>query len=382
MISTALILAGGKGERMMPLTELQPKALVPINGVPILKLQINQLLKNGVSKIYVLVGYLGEQIQDYVKNLNLGEKVICIHSDPNFTPGKRLVNSLNLVTGNYILLYCDNFIPNDEIIRKQLNADKGITLLLHKRESGNIRIKNNLTAVYECNARKSENPYVELGFIAVRSAEFNNLLINTESINQALEKFTQSNITYFNILTEKYQSLSDFSIYLEQNLQGKIIILDRDGIINTGMESRKYLTSFDMLHYEENNLKILSMLASKGYNFIVATNQPGVSIGDVSETFLSELHQLISQDLRKRGINILCFYVCKHHWNDLCECRKPKPGMLNKAILDFKLNREDLVFIGDQDTDVTAASASRITGIKFTPNNYDSNLSLVSTLIK
>ena len=36
MISTALILAGGKGERMMPLTELQPKALVPINGVPIL----------------------------------------------------------------------------------------------------------------------------------------------------------------------------------------------------------------------------------------------------------------------------------------------------------------------------------------------------------
>ena len=137
-----------------------------------------------------------------------------------------MVNSLNLVTGNYILLYCDNFIPNDEIIRKQLNADKGITLLLHKRESGNIRIKNNLTAVYECNARKSENPYVELGFIAVRSAEFNNLLINTESINQALEKFTQSNITYFNILTEKYQSLSVFSIYLEQNLQGKIIKME------------------------------------------------------------------------------------------------------------------------------------------------------------
>ena len=76
MISTAFILAGGKGERMMPLTELQPKALVPINGVPILKLQINQLLKNGVSKIYVLVGYLGEQIQRYVENLNLGEQVI------------------------------------------------------------------------------------------------------------------------------------------------------------------------------------------------------------------------------------------------------------------------------------------------------------------
>lgn len=382
MISTAFILAGGKGERMMPITELQPKALVPINGVPILKLQINQLLKNGVSKIFVLTGYLGEQIQDYVDNLNLGKKVICIHSDPNLTPGKRLVNSLNLVTTDYILLYCDNFIPNDEIIKKQLNADMGITLLLHKRKSGNIHIKNNLTAVYECKARKSENPYVELGFIAVRSAEFNNLLINTENINAALEKFTKSNVTFFNILTEKYQSLSDFGIYVEQNLQGKIIILDRDGIINNRMESRKYLNSFEMLHYIEDNLKIFSMLTSKGYNFIVATNQPGVSIGNVSETFLSELHQLISQDLRKRGINILCFYVCKHHWDDLCECRKPKPGMLNKAILDFKLSREDLVFIGDEDTDVIAASVARITGIKFTPNNYDSNLNLISTLIE
>ena len=43
MIKTAVILAGGKGERMMPLTELQPKALVPIHGVPILKLQIEEI---------------------------------------------------------------------------------------------------------------------------------------------------------------------------------------------------------------------------------------------------------------------------------------------------------------------------------------------------
>ena len=51
MIKTAVILAGGKGERMMPLTELQPKALVPIHGVPVLKLQIDQLIRNNITKI-------------------------------------------------------------------------------------------------------------------------------------------------------------------------------------------------------------------------------------------------------------------------------------------------------------------------------------------
>ena len=53
MIKTAVSLAGGKGERMMPLTELQPKALVPIHGVPILKLQIDQLIRNDITKIII-----------------------------------------------------------------------------------------------------------------------------------------------------------------------------------------------------------------------------------------------------------------------------------------------------------------------------------------
>ena len=54
MINTAFILAGGKGERMLPITALQPKALVPINGVPIIKLQVDQLIRNNVTKIIIL----------------------------------------------------------------------------------------------------------------------------------------------------------------------------------------------------------------------------------------------------------------------------------------------------------------------------------------
>jgi len=382
LIKTAVILAGGRGERMVPVTNSQPKALVPINGVPILKLLISQLIKNGVDRIYVLTGHLGEQILDYTNTLNLGLKVTCINSDPNFTPGERLIKSLSLFKEDFLLLYCDNYIPDDEVIKKQLNASIGVTLLLHKREIGNISIKDDLLSVYGTKERKTKNPYVELGFISVRSVEFKNTLNKLRDINLVLEELSRSSKIHFNILTKNYLSLSNFNKYVDQNLHGNIMILDRDGIINAKMEKRKYLTSFENLKYIEKNLEIFSMLSNKGFNFIVATNQPGIATKEVSELFLVNLHQKITSDLRKYNINILTFYVCKHHWDDLCECRKPKPGMLNQAVKDFRLKSNNLIFIGDENTDLKAAEAAGINGIKFSSNDAKFNLSQISMLTK
>jgi histidinol-phosphate phosphatase family protein len=381
MINTAFILAGGKGERMLPITELQPKALVPINGVPIIKLQVDQLIRNNITKIIILTGYLGEQIRQYVDSLNYGPIVSCIESNPELTPGERLIEGFKSVSDSYILLYCDNFIPNDNIIKQQLNTKNGVSIIIQKRDEGNIYINQDLSAVYDGKERKRSNPYVELGYLAVNSNEFNKQIVNCKDINTALENFSKTNILKFNELIGDYYSLSNFTRYINQNLHGKIIIVDRDGIINTKMEKRKYLTSLEMLSYEGGNLEILSKLGKEGYSFIVATNQPGVAIGNVTESFLIGLHQKITNDLRLRGVNILSFYVCKHHWNDLCECRKPKPGMLNQAIKDFKLNRNCLIFIGDEKKDIMAAKAANIIGIEFdernkTLNEYKVNYSL------
>jgi len=373
MINTAFILAGGKGERMLPITELQPKALVPINGVPIIKLQVDQLIRNNITKIIILTGYLGEQIRQYVDSLNYGPIVSCIESNPELTPGERLIEGFKSVSDSYILLYCDNFIPNDNIIKQQLNTKNGVSIIIQKRDEGNIYINQDLSAVYDGKERKRSNPYVELGYLAVNSNEFNKQIINYKDINTALENFSKTNILKFNELIGDYYSLSNFTRYINQNLHGKIIIVDRDGIINTKMEKRKYLTSLEMLSYEDGNLEILSKLGKEGFSFIVATNQPGVAIGNVTESFLIGLHQKITNDLRLRGVNILSFYVCKHHWNDLCECRKPKPGMLNQAIKDFNLTKKCLIFIGDEKTDMQAAIAANIIGIEFDAQNKTLN---------
>jgi len=373
VIKTAVILAGGKGERMMPVTELQPKALVPIHGVPILKQQIDQLIRNNVNKIFVLTGHLGDQVQQYVDSLNLDKIVTCIKSVPEFNPAERLKQAYKSFTGPYILLYCDNYIPNDNIVSQQLNTKSGISLVLQKRSEGNFFINSNLLAVYASKKRISLYPYVELGYIAVNDKEFDNLIFTYNDINLALEEFSKKNQTTFTELSNSYQSLSDFSRYITQKLHGKVIILDRDGILNEKMDKRKYLNSLKDLRYIEENLEIFSQLGRDGFSFVVATNQPGVATGELSEFFLDELHMKITSDLRVKNINILAFYVCKHHWDDSCKCRKPMPGMLNNIIRDFELEINDLYYIGDEDKDVTAANAANIKSIKFVDNDINNS---------
>jgi NDP-sugar pyrophosphorylase family protein len=191
MIETAVILAGGKGERMMPLTRLQPKALAPIHGIPVLKLQIDQLIRNNVSKIIVLTGHLGEQVHQYVASLNLGTRVTCIQSDPELNPAERLIQAYKLFSGSYILLYCDNYIPTDSIINQQLNTKSGISLVLQKRQEGNIFINESLSAVYVSKERNSSHPYVELGYIAVNDKHFDHLIATYKDINLALEDYSK-----------------------------------------------------------------------------------------------------------------------------------------------------------------------------------------------
>ena len=80
----------------------------------------------------------------------------------------------------------------------------------------------------------------------------------------------------------------------------------------------------------------------------------------MSETFLSDLHQKMVSEMLNYGINILAIYVCRHHWDQKCSCRKPEPGMLLSAISDFGIDTSHTLYIGDDDRDFLAAEAANI----------------------
>lgn len=148
MITSAVILAGGKGQRMLPITEFQPKALVPVLGIPILKRQIDQLERVGIRKITILTGHFGNDIQNYVNSQSFKIDIVCIQSEPNLEPGERLARSLSSFSKEFLLLYCDNYIPDDEIVLRQINSDSKVSMVLQFRDSGNIQLRDNSTCVY------------------------------------------------------------------------------------------------------------------------------------------------------------------------------------------------------------------------------------------
>lgn len=373
MITSAVILAGGKGQRMLPITEFQPKALVPVLGIPILKRQIDQLERVGIRKITILTGHFGNDIQNYVNSQSFKIDIVCIQSEPNLEPGERLARSLSSFSKEFLLLYCDNYIPDDEIVLRQINSDSKVSMVLQFRDSGNIQLRDNSTCVYIQKKRDSYSPYVELGYISIRSEDFTKILLETLDLNLSFKLFSEKNAMSYTVLNSDYQSVSDFQRYVHQKLQGKIMVLDRDGILNKKMAPRKYLNSLNDLVYEVEFIEMFKILGSKGYNFVIASNQPGIATGEVSMDFLSELHQKMTIDLRAFGVNILAFYVCKHHWNDNCICRKPKPGLLNQITEDFELNASTTYFVGDEDKDIQAALSAGMKGVLFPNNSFMAN---------
>ena len=75
LILKAIILAGGRGKRLRPITDYVPKPLIPINNIPIIEWQIKYLKKFGISEVIICSGYKTEMIEDYLKNKKLGVKI-------------------------------------------------------------------------------------------------------------------------------------------------------------------------------------------------------------------------------------------------------------------------------------------------------------------
>lgn len=71
----AIILAGGKGKRLRPMTDYVPKPLIPINNTPIIEWQIKYLKRFGVNEVIICTGYKTEMIENYLKMKNLGVKI-------------------------------------------------------------------------------------------------------------------------------------------------------------------------------------------------------------------------------------------------------------------------------------------------------------------
>jgi D-glycero-D-manno-heptose 1,7-bisphosphate phosphatase len=353
----ALILTGGSGTRLEPITKTLNKGLVPVDGQPALERIIHQLELSGIDKIIVLAGQLSWQVESFINSRfkNSMSKIMILTTPPVYSPAERLLQASQhwVNSSQVVLIYCDNLFE-DDVISRHLNEFSDQRVLVQKREPGNIDILNSGKVSYSVK-REEKFKYVELGYWILNPSTFYTFLNEEGNLPKALER-----LTYFESVNPRkvtdYRTLSDLARYADDRLtKRKTVFLDRDGILIESIGEGEYVRNINEVRFLKENLNFLSELSSiYNIDYIVVTNQAGIERKLVTFEEVDEINRYIALQLLDQGVPILAFYICPHHWDSNCRCRKPKPGLLHRAIKDFKINPAQSLIIGDRESDVGA----------------------------
>lgn len=352
----AVILAGGLGERLRPLTDSIPKPLVPIEDKPFITYVIEDLRSKGISKFLLLTGYRSDLISQYFE---ADHSILCLETPQNFSKSERLLHANVHINEEFLLLYGDNLIPENLESFKPDNSD--IQFTVTRKNPGNVELTPKSINVRYFPERSTELDYVELGYIGVKKTPLFKTLRKVQSLEEAFYVLANNNRATARVIQGPYFSVSDLSRFqISKNaIKGKkIILIDRDGVINTRMPIGEYVTEVNKFEFIEENIIGMQNLSKKGFTFVIVSNQAGIARGHMSESQLNKVNNFMINRLSEFGITILDLFICMHGWEEDCLCRKPRPGLLLEAARKYNLFLKKAVFIGDDKRDVEAALAA------------------------
>lgn len=144
-------------------------------------------------------------------------------------------------------------------------------------------------------------------------------------------------------------------------MKNKAVFLDRDGTINV---DKGFVNRIEDFEFMDGAIEAIQLLNRNDFKVIVVSNQSGIARGYYTEKDLWRLQRFINEELGKHGAQIDAFYYCPHHpqakvnkYRADCGCRKPKAGLLERAIEDLDVNASRSYLIGDSLKDIEAATA-------------------------
>lgn len=148
----------------------------------------------------------------------------------------------------------------------------------------------------------------------------------------------------------------------------KAVFFDRDGTINSD-EGHYYIYKPDDFVFNPGVIAGMKRLSDAGYLLFVITNQGGIAKGIYTPEDVEAVHQKMCGALEKEGVVITRIYYCPHHESIApCDCRKPSPFMVNRAIEEYRVDRQRSWFIGDSARDMECAQAAGIRAVRIHKN--------------
>ncbi|MDQ6997321.1 MAG: D-glycero-beta-D-manno-heptose 1,7-bisphosphate 7-phosphatase [Mariprofundus sp.] len=141
------------------------------------------------------------------------------------------------------------------------------------------------------------------------------------------------------------------------------VLLDRDGVIN--FDSRDYILTAEQWQPVPGSLEAIARLHKVGIKVTIVSNQSGLGRGMMTQESFNAIHAKMMLAIEQAGGFISHVSYCPHGPDEMCVCRKPKPGMVLETLVALGLDNqpEQALFIGDSIRDVEAAHAAGVTAM-------------------
>jgi len=408
-----IIMAGGKGTRIASIANDIPKSMIPICGKPILEHQINCLNKNGLTDIILVVGHLGQQIQDYFGD---GNKFGCNISyfgetDPLGTAGA--LYKIKNLPSDFVLLNGDILFDIDfsRMISFHHEKKAWATLAVHPNDhpfdSALISSDSNNQIVGWLNKEDDRLYYkniVNAGIHILSVKLLENCPQTKDKIDldrdmlkpmiQTGKVFAYQTPEYIKDMgtPERYAQVSsdiENGIVASRNLglAQKAVFLDRDGTINT---LSGFVTRPEDFELTSGAAEAIRTINGLGFLAIVITNQPVIARGDVDFDTLDLIHKKMETELGKQGAFVDDIFFCPHHpdkgypgerpeYKMDCDCRKPKPGMILRAAQKYNVDLSKSYMVGDGIRDARAGMSAGCTPILLSDEELPEDMQGIET---
>lgn len=375
----AVILGGGKGTRLGALAG-GPKPLIEIGGRPFITYLIDNLRRFGVSDVVILAGPFAA---DYAARLGdgaaMGVRLALVpEPSPAGTAGA-LVHAAGRLASEFLLLNGDSYFDInllDLAIRARASEALAVLALAQVDNTaryGTVALAGETISSFA--EKTSSGPgLINAGIYWLKR----DLLAEVGAPPMSFERNVLPRLAargvvrgfvyrgrFIDIGTP--EDMIRARILVPEWQRRPTVFLDRDGVLNRDLGYVWRTADFGWLDGVKAAIKRLN---DAGYLVVVVTNQAGVARGLYSEDDVAYLHRWMNVELQRDGAHIDAFYYCPHHptegngiYRRVCDCRKPAPGMLLRAMREWPIDRTASIMVGDKDIDLDAARAAGVRGI-------------------
>lgn len=381
-----IIIAGGKGTRL-GMDDI-PKPMISIGGKPLLEHQIILAKRYGVREIYILSGHLSDVIVEYFGDGKaFGVQITHIIEQRSLGTAGAVKQLQGIINERFLVFYGDILMDFDITKFREFDAlaPAVATIIVHPNnhpyDSDLVEVNGEDTVTaFHSKLRDASRFYRNLVNAAVyilgpevfrylpddRSTDFGKdifplLLKNGETIR------AYNTAEYIKDIgtPERFRSANeDFTSGKVERMSKRhkrpAVFLDRDGTL---VKDVHLLHQHEQLELYPFSGRAVKRINDSDYLCFLVTNQPVVARNLCNETGVREIHNKLETLLAEERAYLDDIYFCPHHpdrgfpgenpdFKIDCECRKPKTGMIEKAVMDFNVDLEASWLIGDTTTDL------------------------------